>query len=67
MGEYNTETEEDCVEFKNGKNQCAPPAENIAVEDRIAHENYDPFDVNQYHDIALLRLIREVRFSGKYH
>lgn len=64
MGEYNTETEEDCVETGKGKQQCAPPAVDVAVEETIAHEDYNPYDTNQYHDVALLRLIRNVQFSG---
>lgn len=63
LGEYNTDTDVDCIPQKNGKQQCAPPAVNVAVDDRIAHEKYDPYDQNQYHDVALLRLSRDVRFS----
>lgn len=62
LGEYNTDTDEDCIDTR-GIKICAPPAVNVAVEERIAHERYDPFDTNQYHDIALLRLTRNVRYS----
>ena len=63
MGEYNTETDPDCINSAFGRD-CAPPPVNIPVAERIAHENYDPNDINQYHDIALLRLKREAKFSG---
>lgn len=63
LGEYNTDTEEDCLETGKGQKQCAPPAVDVAVEETIAHEDYNPYDTNQYHDVALLRLIRDVQFS----
>ncbi|KAJ8925924.1 hypothetical protein NQ315_009776 [Exocentrus adspersus] len=63
LGEYNTETDVDCVN-DGFSTTCAPPPLNIPVEERIAHEDYVPEDINQYHDIALLRLGREVKFTG---
>nr|XP_015836792.1 PREDICTED: uncharacterized protein LOC661375 [Tribolium castaneum] len=62
LGEYNTETDQDCINNGFGED-CAPPPVNVPVVERIAHESYDPNDVNQYHDIALLRLKRSVTFS----
>lgn len=47
-----------------GGEDCAPTPIDIPVEERIAHEKYDPLDANQYHDIALLRLSRTVSYSG---
>ncbi|CAG9862801.1 unnamed protein product [Phyllotreta striolata] len=64
LGEYNTETDSDCVSLQNGKQRCAPPPVNVLVEEAIAHEQYNPYDVNQYNDIALLRLAREVKYTG---
>lgn len=64
MGEYNTETDPDCINNGFGED-CAPPPINIPVAERIAHESYDPNDVNQYHDIALLRLQRTAKFTGE--
>lgn len=63
LGEYNTDTDIDCVVVSGSKQICAPPAVNIAIEDRIAHEDYLPNDPNQYHDIAVLRLVRDVKFT----
>lgn len=62
LGEYNTETDKDCITNEFGSD-CAPDPVNVAVEERIAHEEYQPNDSNQYHDIALLRLKRDVSFS----
>lgn len=63
LGEYNTATDIDCI--NNGLDEdCAPPPVNIAVQETIVHESYNPDDINQYHDIALLRLRRNVKFSG---
>jgi hypothetical protein len=64
LGEYNTETDTDCINNGFGED-CAPPPVNVQVEARIAHESYEPNNINQYHDIALLRLRREVKFSGE--
>lgn len=64
LGEYNTDTPTDCVTIGN-KEKCAPDPINILVEEKIAHEQYNPYDTNQYHDIALLRLSRNVSYSGK--
>lgn len=63
LGEYNTDTDVDCLENPTGK-ECADPAVDVPVDERIAHEEYDPQDLNQYNDIALLRLTRDVRFTG---
>ncbi|XP_045461321.1 CLIP domain-containing serine protease 2-like [Harmonia axyridis] len=63
LGEYDTEQDRDCV--NNGFNtECSDPTVNVPVEERIAHEKYDPTDLNQYHDIALLRLIRDVQYTN---
>lgn len=64
LGEYNTDTDLDCVTIMGFK-QCALPAVDVPVEQQIAHEDYDPFDTNQYNDIALLRLIRDVKYTGE--
>ncbi|XP_018332507.1 CLIP domain-containing serine protease 2 [Agrilus planipennis] len=63
LGEYNTETEEDCVTSGNGYKWCSDKPIDIPVEERIAHEKYQPRDPNQYNDIALLRLSRAVNFT----
>ncbi|KYM76561.1 Serine protease easter [Atta colombica] len=47
LGEYNTDTERDCV----------------PDEEQIAHENYRPTSRDQRYDIALLRLSHDVPFT----
>ncbi|CAH1110126.1 unnamed protein product [Psylliodes chrysocephalus] len=63
LGEYDTDTPIDCV-TKGNRKICAPAPVNVLVEERIAHELYNPFDFNHYHDIALLRLARDVSYSS---
>ncbi|XP_019870922.1 CLIP domain-containing serine protease HP8-like [Aethina tumida] len=64
LGEYNTDTDIDCIDYKVGNyRDCAPEPQNIAVEERIPHEAYDPYDVNQENDIALLRLVKPAVYS----
>lgn len=64
LGEHNTETDIDCLDNGFGGQECAPAPINIPIEEQIAHEDYVPTNPNQYHDIALLRLARNVPFSG---
>nr|UEC95038.1 spatzle processing enzyme [Tenebrio molitor] len=65
LGEYNTETDTDCINNGFGED-CAPPPVNVQVEARIAHESYEPNNINQYHDIALLRL-HQTHLSADHH
>lgn len=65
LGEYNTETDVDCVQLDNARD-CADPVQNFGVDDVIVHENYLPSDASFYqreNDIALLRLSGNVRYS----
>jgi len=62
LGEWDTNSERDCKgeneEDKKEIDDCADPPLNIAVEETIVNENYDP--ISNAHDIALLRLSRSV-------
>lgn len=64
LGEFKTDTVYDCLETGSVKS-CADPAIDVPVEETIVHENYSPQDPNQRNDIALLRLSRNVQFTGK--
>lgn len=55
-------TGEDC-ETQNGRKVCAPNALDVAVEDVLIHENYQPLSRNQHNDIALIRLARKIQFT----
>ncbi|XP_015120009.1 CLIP domain-containing serine protease 2 [Diachasma alloeum] len=63
LGEYNTDTDPDCVMDSDNSEVCAPPLITVGVEETIVHENYQPLDRNQFNDIALLRLSRDVEFT----
>lgn len=65
LGEHNTNTNPDCTSSGDSK-FCIPSHIDIPVEERIIHEGYDPDNSNQYHDIGLLRLSKDVQFTGIY-
>ncbi|KAB0800599.1 hypothetical protein PPYR_06339 [Photinus pyralis] len=62
LGEYDLETDVDCVNTPQYKT-CSEPPIDVAVVEKIAHEYYNPFDPNQSNDIALLRLARDVPYT----
>ncbi|XP_017777054.1 PREDICTED: serine protease easter-like isoform X2 [Nicrophorus vespilloides] len=64
FGEYNTSSVKDCLSDGAGGFDCSEPPVDIPVEERIAHEKYNPLDTNQYHDIALLRLSRDAPYTA---
>lgn len=51
LGEWDTNTPEDCIE-----DDCADPHQDIPVETIIVHEGYEPKNMQQHNDIALIRL-----------
>lgn len=61
MGEHQISTEIDCIKTPR-KNICAPPVEDIDIEEIIIHEKYQK---TLYHDIALIRLKRKIEFQRK--
>jgi len=63
LGEYNLDTDNDCDDVRPGFEDCADPPVNIPIEEVIVHEQYIPKTPGQAHDIALLRLSREVPFT----
>ncbi|KAJ6637209.1 Serine protease easter [Pseudolycoriella hygida] len=58
LGEWDTNAEEDC-----DRGDCADPPLDIAVEEVIPHENYNPNSKTQENDIALLRLSQQVTYT----
>uniref|UniRef100_A0A182LWY5 CLIP domain-containing serine protease n=1 Tax=Anopheles culicifacies TaxID=139723 RepID=A0A182LWY5_9DIPT len=58
LGEYNTATEMDCEEGDTFN--CADPPQNFGIEAQILHPGYDKNGPFQHHDIALIRLDRDV-------
>ena len=63
LGEYDTETNPDCLMSRFGDVDCAPEPVNFGIEQKIVHERYS-LDINNHNDIALLRLNRNVDFTG---
>lgn len=63
LGEYNIETERDCIPDGDRDMICSPPALRINIEERIVHEDYDPTNRDQRYDIALIRLSQDVAFT----
>lgn len=63
LGEYDTDTEKDCVPDSEDTMVCADDPVTIGVEEQIAHEEYRPLSRDQRYDIALLRLSRDVTFT----
>ncbi|XP_011874753.1 PREDICTED: uncharacterized protein LOC105565840 [Vollenhovia emeryi] len=63
LGEYNTDTEQDCVPNGDNTELCIDDPVTVGVEEQFAHEEYRPLSRDQRYDIALLRLSRDVTFT----
>ncbi|XP_052863582.1 uncharacterized protein LOC128270220 [Anopheles cruzii] len=62
LGEWDTATVQDC-EGLGDDVDCSPPPQDIAIVAKIPHPEYVPTSVEQFNDIALLRLQTVVAFS----
>jgi len=62
LGEWNLETEQDCDTSGVGSD-CADPVQDIPIERKIPHPQYEPAGEQQYNDLALLRLARPAKLS----
>lgn len=54
LGEHDTESDEDCI-GSGERRKCAPPIQEIDIEQAIFHKNYSPTKFSN--DIGLLRLV----------
>ena len=63
LGEYNTQTDPDCIPDGEYSEICNDKMVRIPIEEAIPHEQYNPSRNGQRFDIALLRLSRPVKFS----
>ena len=61
LGEYDIDTDPDCVDYGFGE-ECADKSIDREVEKVVVHENYKL--PGHHDDIALVRLKKEVEFSG---
>ncbi|EDV92748.1 serine protease easter [Drosophila grimshawi] len=65
LGEWDTLTNPDCHVTNNGAGEtvCAPPYQDVPIEEIIVHPSYNKDGVSQMHDIAMIRLKDPVQFS----
>lgn len=62
MGENTIGQEEDCIVGRNGAKKCAPPPQDIAIEEKIIHPQYKK---RLPYDIGLLRLSSPVSMNNR--
>lgn len=55
LGEYDQRTKIDCEDTESGRKLCAPPVQDMDIEQVIPHEEYDKRKSRE-NDIALIRL-----------
>ncbi|KAH8247130.1 hypothetical protein KR032_010672 [Drosophila birchii] len=60
LGEHDTRTAVDCP---GGGGRCSPEAQRLGFEEIRVHEKYSAKSINQLHDIGLIRLERNVRYT----
>lgn len=64
LGEYNIETSPDCqFQQRNSIKNCADPVVEVGVEKITVHRQYNDNSKHRHHDIALLRLNADVKYS----
>lgn len=63
LGEWDVSQQEDCDDSIVSERVCAEPPLDVAIEEKIPHPQYDPQNVNQHNDIALVRLATSVKFT----
>lgn len=62
LGEWDTTTNPDCEEEANER-VCNDVYIEVPVTESIVHENYVPESRHQQHDIALLRMQRQIQYT----
>ncbi|KAF2895591.1 hypothetical protein ILUMI_10586, partial [Ignelater luminosus] len=63
LGEYDLTKQRDCSDSTPGLENCADPPIDVTIEKQIPHELFNRRSKNREHDIALVRLNREVSYS----
>lgn len=58
LGEYDLSTTTDCI-----KSDCADPVQNVGVEEKISHPDYNEKNPNRTNDIGLVRLSQDITYS----
>lgn len=62
LGEWDTTTNPDC-QVNEGKAECAPPFQDLPIEEIKVHPLYNKDSISQANDIAMIRLGEPVLFS----
>lgn len=62
LGEWNTATDPDCIDYPDGVRDCSDPIIVIAPEEIIPHPEFNVKNQME-HDIGLIRLRRDVVFT----
>lgn len=65
LGEYDQRNNVDCERTESGRNMCAPPVQDMEIDQVIAHEEYDK-SKSRENDIALIRLKKHAALGRKY-
>ncbi|KAH8419938.1 hypothetical protein KR009_004117, partial [Drosophila setifemur] len=65
LGEWNTETDPDCVTNLSGPKECAPPHIRVTIDRILPHFQFS--NITLANDIALLRLSRPVNWLQMNH
>ncbi|XP_073814914.1 serine protease ea-like [Musca autumnalis] len=60
LGEWNLADDPDCLVDNRGRKECMQPVIDIRVDYAIVHPAYVPTSREQFHDIAIIRLIESV-------
>lgn len=63
LGEYDTSTSKDCQQSDSAGLDCSADSYTVGIEEQIVHENYNPNDRNQNHNVALVRLSRSIEMT----
>lgn len=63
LGEHTIDQDRDC-DLRDGHIECAPPVRDYGIECIIRHQSYTGW--KGPHNIALIRLNRDVQFEGTY-
>ncbi|XP_055545836.1 serine protease easter-like [Wyeomyia smithii] len=62
LGEWDTSTNEDC-DGVGVDADCSPPPVDVVIMQKTPHPEYNPNALEQYHDIALLRLEHRISYT----
>ena len=63
LGDWNLDTDMDCDDAYVYDKVCSDPPIDVKIAEIIPHPQYNTNDKNQFNDIALLRLERDVQYS----